>query len=304
MSVFDYTAAIKITFDRPIITEVELPNGFEEYKPYGGVPAYSARYSSATAYTAFDGITNGGWSSGSAYYHWVTKDFGASVPVYKMRFLTRSTYGPNAFKLQGSDNNTDWTDVYTGNFANSDSWQAFTFTQATFRYWRIYMTSGYYGNYCYVYEVEFYAQRQKYDVPAGWVVSASEPNKQPDGQNAAVTYDVKKLTKADDNYSIIIWLKLADRIKNPVGDVTVAFTGSMFGPGNAAVAPFSLSFSPTALMARLFNPHDVERMTLTPSITVARTQIYYSNYKIGQDEAMTLTPALTLVRKNTSDIPE
>lgn len=90
----------------------------------------------------------------------------------------------------------------------------------------------------------------------GWVVSALEPDMSPDGTLSLKQYTISKITKTDGDFAIIIWLTLTDRLKYPIGDVTVSFAGSLTGPAGSVVEPFEISFTPTQ-PAKIFNPNEI-----------------------------------------------
>ena len=121
---------------------------------------FNATYS---ADKAFDNNTGTSWvTNDTVFPHWLKYDLGAGVTktVKKLRIMPTSDGGHstvNAFKLQGSNDNSIWIDVYSGNCADTpDTWQDFTFINSiAYRYYRIYITSSYVGtNYCRVTEVE------------------------------------------------------------------------------------------------------------------------------------------------------
>jgi len=90
--------------------------------------------------TTFWGTDNGTWP------HWLSVDFGSGVTKTIERVTLRNYfwYGNTikAFKVQRSDDNSSWTDVYTGQVADVNETQTFTFNNNTAaRYWRIYATS-------------------------------------------------------------------------------------------------------------------------------------------------------------------
>ena len=61
------------------------------------------------------------------------------------------------FKLQGSNNDADWTDILTAVGSNTDAWQEWAFANSVaYRYYRIYVTSSYYtgGNQVSIWEIE------------------------------------------------------------------------------------------------------------------------------------------------------
>jgi len=86
-------------------------------------------------------------SSGSPFPHWWKYDLGEGVTkiVTKLRLLPNyySDTSLKNFKLQGSNNDSDWTDIYTGQHANNDSWEEYIFSNSTpYRYYRLFAIDG------------------------------------------------------------------------------------------------------------------------------------------------------------------
>ena len=103
------------------------------------------------------------WNTPNVVYpHWWKYDLGAAVTktVRKLRIWPRAA--PDAFlknfTLHGSNNNSDWTLIYTGLKANTGVWEDFTFANGTaYRYYKINITDNWDAanpNYCQVYEFE------------------------------------------------------------------------------------------------------------------------------------------------------
>ena len=89
-----------------------------------------------------------GWlSAQSDWPHWWKYDFGAGIlhTIAKLTYTGSVDNGISIkdFKLQGSNNNSDWTDIYTGlTVKDTHNTQIFTFNNnIPYRYYRIYMTS-------------------------------------------------------------------------------------------------------------------------------------------------------------------
>src|SRR5574343_213796 len=134
----------------------------------GGSASASSEYNiEYLAACAVDGNDATRWSGNNTdpFPYWWQYDLGSGTQkkVNKLRILTYTwtTYTfLKDFILKGSNNGTDWTDIYTGQAANvSDgTWQTFTFVNTnSYRYYRIHITSTYYGeggNYVTFYEVQ------------------------------------------------------------------------------------------------------------------------------------------------------
>lgn len=96
-----------------------------------------------------NGITDWWSSQNTAMPHWIQYDLGAGVSkrANKLRYFPKnvsSGVGIKNFKLQGSNNGTGWTDIYTGVMANTEDWQEFEFSNSnSYRYYRVYIIDVY-----------------------------------------------------------------------------------------------------------------------------------------------------------------
>jgi hypothetical protein len=94
--------------------------------------------------------------------HWWKYDLGAGVTkIARKMTITTNPYSEymKDFKLQGSNDNSIWTDIYTGQHANNNDLQTFYFSNTiSYRYYRLYMTSNWGGDagdyYVLIYEIE------------------------------------------------------------------------------------------------------------------------------------------------------
>lgn len=307
MGVVDYSAKIKITFDKPIIIDPEVVTGTELIKavgsPYSRTIIKSGEHSSQPATWAFDGDTNTYWLCNSNGYPpgWIGIDFGAATPISKMRVNIGSSWRPNAYKIQGSADASSWVDVTTGNFTNSTGWKEVTFTQVSYRYWRLYVSSSF-DTYIRIQELEWYTTRNTYRV-IGWDVYATEKSMIPGGADVVNHYTVRRVSLADNGYSVLLWLDLRDRILYPSGDITVAFTGTLTGPGNSNVAPFTLTFTPASI-SPVFNPNDAEYVEVSGQGTAVLYAITRSYAQAGIEYVELNSATATAVRYHIDDIPQ
>jgi len=118
------------------------------------------------AYSAFDDDDDTTrWSStATALPHWIKYDFGAgltkTVQKFRMKPFKHSAEEEQqlkAFKLQGSNNDSDWDDLVSDEAENTGVWQEWTFANATgYRYYRVYVTSTWeeYPNTVSIWEIE------------------------------------------------------------------------------------------------------------------------------------------------------
>ena len=112
----------------------------------GGAVTTDSDYSGSypTAYSV-DGNIATRWASAVTFPHWWKYDFGSGVTkvVTKLRMYTYSSGNYDTvknFNLQGSNDNSTWSTLYTGIGVETTSsqWQEFTFTNFTaYRYYKI-----------------------------------------------------------------------------------------------------------------------------------------------------------------------
>jgi len=309
MSIFDYQAAIKITFDKEITSDPAVITGTEYYQI--PTPAETVRTNISSSDNAsypkeraFDTDAATYWQANATTAgQWIGRDFGA--PVTLTRIIARFDYSsgrPNAYQLQGSTNGTDWVDVATGSFTNASGDQTVTFTATTYRYWRLYFTTKY-SSYYTCSELTFWGTRNTYNV-AAWTVTGTERNMVPNGTTRAETYTVRKVTKSPDNLSVILWLDMFDRMRSPATDVTVVYNkllGNLVDEDNQAVESFTISFAPSKIV-QYNNPHCIENLSALANMTVTVNEVTYRNTK-SQDDHISAQAAMTIVVTNVGGLP-
>ncbi len=88
---------------------------------------------------------------------WIKYEFTTALAITK---VTIQNYGvgqaSNAFSIAGSNDDIEYTTLYTGNMANNGDVQTFTFTNPTaYKYIKITITSSYWADYCHTFrEIE------------------------------------------------------------------------------------------------------------------------------------------------------
>lgn len=111
----------------------------------GGAATASSTYNTYVAGNAFDDNEGTRWISAqySEPPQWIKYNLGVGVTkvVGKLRLKDAHAWIKD-FILQGSNNDSDWDNIYTGQVAQNNNWQEFTFPNSTaYRYYRFYMTS-------------------------------------------------------------------------------------------------------------------------------------------------------------------
>jgi uncharacterized repeat protein (TIGR02543 family) len=119
----------------------------------------SSTYSGKPATNAVDGSTSTYWRSGSvsssAPIAWLHVDLGSAQTVGRAIVRWKETYIAKSYELQVSNDDVNWTTVYSTTAGASGS-QQFTFSQTSARYVRFYMTKNSKSNYQ-IYELEVYS---------------------------------------------------------------------------------------------------------------------------------------------------
>lgn len=286
----DYSTGIMITFDKPIMSEPEIQTGITPNVLRNVfAPLSSSDYNTTNSKDkAFDKNDSTYWrGSSSGGPEWIGADLGSLVNVTKCRIHTGSIYRPKTYIIEGSADGTSWNAVAAGDLANTTGWQEVAFTGAAYRYWRAYFTAPY-TTYFAVRDIEFYGTDIVYST-SGFLVSGNRYAMSPEGASESHNYIIKRITKTEDNLSVIIWLALTDRLKYPDGYLTVSYdktSGNLVGTGSAQVESFSLSFLPEDFTI-LFNPHDLEKIALSLTQENEIIRIYYSSFQMGTNETIT-----------------
>ena len=95
----------------------------------GGTPSANDADGGAAA-NAFDGDTGTKWATSTDLPSWVKYDLGGgnSATPIKLRIYYVGAFDPHDFQFQGSNNDSDWTDLFvTTDRPTPDGWQLFFF---------------------------------------------------------------------------------------------------------------------------------------------------------------------------------
>jgi hypothetical protein len=112
----------------------------------GGTPSANSEITPAA--NACDGDIGTYWYQSATLPAWWKYDLGVGITktARKLRMITYPGYIKN-FTLEGSNNNSDWTLIYTGIHLNNGSWQEYLFSNATaYRYYKVNFANNYGGD--------------------------------------------------------------------------------------------------------------------------------------------------------------
>lgn len=300
MSVFDWTSGIKIDFDKPVVSEVEIASGSETktYRP--PVITASSSYGSQLPELAVDGNDATYWRSNNSVPVWLSCDFGKIVSIDTLRVVKLSSYRPRGYTLQVSEDGSSWSDLISGEMTNATGEEIIEFEAASYRYWRLYITS-LRSSRCHIGEITFFGEIPVYS-SNGFAVTGMQYATSPQGVAELNDFRIRKITKSPDEKSVYVWLWLENRLKYPVDQINVAYdksVGNLAGAQSAQVESFSLAFAPTNLTS-FFNPHNAENIDVTLSHENELIHIYYQFYQSAGDETITteLTHANRVIHVN------
>lgn len=137
----------------------------------------------------------------------------------------------------------------------------------------------------------------------GMVVTGQEPNMSPQGEVAAVNYGIDSVAIVEgDPTKIQINLTYAGRIKHPQGDIVIEFNGSIFGQGNAAVAPFVEQFTPTGITP-WFMPNDPENITVSPIMSLVVSEVNYQSAQSGDEAIKAMAYSMSVTVTKVGELP-
>ena len=125
----------------------------------GGTPTASSAVGGYEASKAFDGDPSGTrWSASGGVSQWIKYYTGAGHIATKLYVLGRGSLGDSAFNawvLEGSNNDSSWTQVASGNGTDTTNWQTFTFSNTvSYTYYRLTINSLINGPYSTFWEIQ------------------------------------------------------------------------------------------------------------------------------------------------------
>ena len=197
----------------------------------------------------------------SASGNWVSVDFGSAVKIEKLRIYPWSPYVGD-FSLQGSNDNSDWITVMTGN-APDNIWYTFEFSNSTaYRYYRILKTV---ANYLLIREAEMMAVVYNYKTSGSYLLTPIAANTLPEISKLFFTCNIPNGTSLNAEYAIT-----NDNLTLPSEWTTIENEGQISFPNPSTGFYFWLRFNLSTTDS-----------TITPSLSsVWISEASASQYKI------------------------
>ena len=127
------------------VLNVKVPTMTSNTTP-SGVASSSGSYSGYPEYYSFDGNDSTAWASNTTTDNvWVQYMFANSLAVFC--FAIKGDYGSSgysvvSFKISGSNDGTDFTDLYTGNYNSNVLTKYVLYNSDSYKYYRITVLSG------------------------------------------------------------------------------------------------------------------------------------------------------------------
>jgi F5/8 type C domain. len=224
---------------------------------------------------AFDrSISTYWWASSTTAPQWVGVNFGSVKKIARLKVYLNGNV-PNAFILQGSNDGTTYTDIYSGNFANSVGWQTFDFTPADFQYWRIYCTSKY-STYFIIYEIELYEAVLKGN-QNGFIITQAEKQANVTTTTNLTVYSVEKIASNKIQLNINPYTRI--KTSEQIAVAYSATSGNLTGLAGS-VQDFSLTFIPSNIVNA---PHSWNKESLSAGISGLDVHTHLITYKNGYE---------------------
>lgn len=282
---------IAIKFTEGLVDDVSglspTPLG-EGYMQLQGVVTASSTYSTYYPDNAFDNNTSTYWYTRTTGTQWIQIELYVPTKSMGFRWYIGSSYRPNGFIVQGSNDGSSWDDIYTGASDNTTGWKEFAWDMTeSYKYYRWSITSRY-SSYLYIYEIELLqpkGQEQAFTV-------SGKQYQYINGPLLDMVYNVIKVElHPSETKAILLTMHPLSRFNNVEGNLTInydATKGNLSGRGGA-VESFAETFLPIDLVP-VPNPGITETITVAPTEVVADfIEVEYQNRYA--EETITVAPS-------------
>lgn len=272
---------IGIRFNKPLLGDVaglSAPAFYDMIIP-PGTPTASGQYSATyTPDKAFDGSTSTRWYIRDTGDQWIQIELLRAQMTNGFRWYIGSSYRPNGFTVQGSNDGENWTDIYADTSANTTGWKEFNWTATgPYKFYRWLITSRH-SSYIYIYEIELSLGMGN---AGAFTVKGLVRDPLKYGPLVERTFTVESVERYPETTDTILLTMAPDSRFNDVeGDLTVSYeqaTGTL--TGNRPVADFEESFTPTDL-----EPTPIDRHDITAGIEVA-VDLIKVDYRYFKDDS-------------------
>lgn len=282
-------AKIGIGFTSELVGDVSEKFGYGYVKPEGTFSA-SNTVSGYPISNAFDGDMGTYWynySGGSS--QWLQIQFAEKFTIAGFRWANMTGYRPKDFKVQGSYNGSTWTDIHTGQSANAEGWQSFTFDEVSYKYYR-WTFLNYHNSYIQLLEMEL-------RIPAGNELAFSVTGQQYryiNGDLLDMKYKIASIERHPTlEKAILLTFDTFSRFPTVEENITITYDatkGNLAGKGGA-VQSFTKTFKPQELIPEP-NPGIKEYLSAVPDIEVEFITIEYVNAFVK--ETITAVPDIEI----------
>lgn len=260
-----------------------------------GYYAASSNYSSYYPSNAFDGSTSSMWYVRGYDEQWIQVSTTRPLRFGGFRWYVPSSYGPNEFKVQGSNDGVNWVELYSGISENVNGWQEFYWEYAEAYMYHRWMVISKYSYYLRIYEIEGFIHEEK-----AIKITGNQRN-YVGGELVEVDYAIKAIEQhgTEENTLLVTlhdnYQESFDEIEGPLKVEYKGRLGNLIGYGGA-LEDFVVSFTPADLIA---SPNAGIEETIT---VVANTNIvlihlvYYDAFDLRETiKVMSLTLSTELI---------
>lgn len=236
---------------------------------YGASSTYSSYYPS----NAFDGSTSSMWYTRTSGEQWIQVSTVRPIRLGGFRWYLGSNYRPKDFKVQGSDDGVNWTDLFTGTSDDTQGWKEYYWQYADAYLYHRWTITTRFSSYLYLYEIEAFVHDEKAIKVTG--IQRDFVG----GELKEVDYAIKKIEHHPTEGNTLL-ITLHDNYQEAFDEVEDVITiqykgqlGNLIGYGGA-LEDFTVGFYPTELIPSP-NPGIEEILTVSVNTLTVLVPITY-----------------------------